>query len=161
MPERKRLSIYLNDHLAGSTGGLELAKRTRGANEGTEYGEPLERIAHEIEQDRDALIRLMESLEIKRDHLKVAAGWVAEKFGRLKPNGQLTGYSPLSRLIELEGLAIGITGKQSLWDALLEVADEDSRLDAEELRRLSTRAEEQREEVWKLRQRAAGDAFSA
>jgi hypothetical protein len=161
MLERKRLSIYLNDHLAGSTGGLELAKRTRGANEGTEYGEPLGRITHEIEQDRDALIRLMETLEVKRDHLKVAAGWVAEKLGRLKPNGQLTGYSPLSRLIELEGLAVGITGKQSLWDALLEVAGEDARLDAEELRRLSRRAEEQREEVWKLRQRAAGDAFSA
>jgi hypothetical protein len=161
MLDRKRLSIYLNDHLAGSTSGLELAKRTRGANQGTEYGEPLERVASQIEEDRDALIRLMESLEIKRDHLKVAAGWVAEKLGRLKPNGQLTGYSPLSRLIELEGLAVGITGKQSLWDALLEVSDKDPRLDAEQLRRLSTRAQEQRDEVWNLRQRAARGAFSA
>ena len=75
MLDRKRLSIYLNDHLAGSTSGLELAKRTRGANQGTEYAEPLERVASQIEEDRDALIRLMESLEIKRDHLKVAAGW--------------------------------------------------------------------------------------
>ena len=161
MLDRKRLSIYLNDHLAGSTGGLELAKRTRGAEPGHRVRRAARAHRDEIEQDRDALIRLMESLEIKRDHPKVAAGWVAEKLGRLKPNGQLTGYSPLSRLIELEGLAIGITGKQSLWDALLEVADEDARLDAEELRRLSTRAEEQREEVWKLRQRAAGEAFSA
>jgi hypothetical protein len=161
MLDRKRLSIYLNDHLAGSTSGLELAKRTRGANQGTEYAEPLERVASQIEEDRDALIRLMDSLEIKRDHLKVAAGWVAEKLGRLKPNGQLTGYSPLSRLIELEGLVVGITGKQSLWDALLEVSDKDARLDAEELRRLSTRAQEQRDEVWNLRQRAARGAFSA
>ena len=161
MLDRKRLSIYLNDHLAGSTGGLELAKRTRGANQGTDYGEPLERIASQIEEDRDALIGLMESLEIKRDHPKVAAGWVAEKLGRLKLNGQLTGYSPLSRLIELEGLAVGITGKQSLWDALLQISDQDARLDAEELRRLATRAEEQRDEVWNLRQRAAREAFSA
>jgi hypothetical protein len=161
MLDRKRLSIYLNDHLAGSTAGLELAKRTRGANQGTDYGEPLERIARQIEEDRDALIGLMESLEIKRDHLKVAAGWVAEKLGRLKPNGQLTGYSPLSRLIELEGLAVGITGKQSLWDALLEISDKDARLDAAQLRRLSTRAQEQRDEVWNLRQRAARETFSA
>ena len=35
----------LQDHLAGSTAGLELARRTRGANEGTEYGPPLARIA--------------------------------------------------------------------------------------------------------------------
>ena len=39
------LAIYLNDHWAGATGGLELAKRTAGANEGTEYGPPLERLA--------------------------------------------------------------------------------------------------------------------
>jgi uncharacterized protein YfiM (DUF2279 family) len=161
MLDRKRLSIYMNDHLAGSTAGLELAKRTRGANAGTEYGEPLERIAREIEEDRETLIGLMSSLGIKRDHPKVAAGWVAEKFGRLKPNGQITGYSPLSRLVELEGLAIGITGKRSLWDALLEAASEDDRLDAEELRRLSDRAEAQRQEVWQLRQRAAREALAA
>ncbi len=53
----------------------------------------------------------MEKLQVKRDHLKVLAGWVAEKLGRLKPNGQLLGYSPLSRLVELEALALGITGK--------------------------------------------------
>ena len=33
---------------------------------------------------------------------KDGAAWVAEKLGRLKTNGQLTGYSPLSRLVELE-----------------------------------------------------------
>ena len=46
---------------------------------------------------------------------KSAGAWTAEKFGRLKPNGQLTGYSPLSRLVELEGLKLGITGKLGLW----------------------------------------------
>ena len=30
-----KLAIYLNDHLAGSTVGLELAKRAAGANEET------------------------------------------------------------------------------------------------------------------------------
>ena len=54
---------------------------------------------------------------------------MAEKLGRLKPNGQILGYSPLSRLVELETLALGITGKRSLWEALLGVADEDARLD--------------------------------
>ena len=28
-------------------------------------------------------------LEIKRDHAKVAVGWIGEKLGRLKPNGRL------------------------------------------------------------------------
>jgi hypothetical protein len=158
--DRKRLGIYLNDHLAGATVGTELSKRARGSNHGTEYGDVLERIAREIEEDRDTLQGLMESLEIGRDHAKVMLGWSAEKFGRLKPNGQLTGYSPLSRLVELEGLALGITGKLSLWESLKELADEDVRLDRAELTRLAERAERQRAEVWRLKQRAAREALA-
>jgi len=96
MLDHKLLGIYLNDHLAGSTVGVELAKRARGANEGTEYGDVLDGIVREIEEDRGTLQRLMDDLGIKRDHPKVLAGWVAEKLGRLKPNGQILGYSPLS-----------------------------------------------------------------
>jgi hypothetical protein len=161
MLDRKLLGIYLNDHLAGSTVGLELAKRARGSNRGTEYGDVLERVAREIEEDRDTLQRLMDALEVGRDRPKVLFGWAAEKLGRLKPNGRLLGYSPLSRLIELEMLALGISGKLSLWEALKEVAGEDARLDAQELTRLADRAERQRSEVWRLRQRAAGEAFAA
>jgi hypothetical protein len=161
MLDRKLLGTYLNDHLAGSTVGLELAKRARGSNEGTEYGETLERIAREIDEDRETLQKLMEAFEIKRDRPKVLAAWAGEKLGRLKPNGRLFSYSPLSRLIELELLALGIGGKLSLWEALSEVADEDARLDRAELGRLSERAERQRAEVWQLRQRAAGEALSA
>ena len=39
--------------------------------------------------------------------------WSAEKFGRLKLNGQLSGYSPLSRLEELEILALVAEGKSN------------------------------------------------
>ena len=158
---RKLLGTYLNDHLAGATMGVELARRARGSNEGTEYGEVLDRIAREIDEDRQALQELMGRLEIRRDYPKVAFGWIAEKVGRLKPNGQLTGYSPLSRLIELEALALGITGKLSLWEALSEVADDDSRIDRAQLSQLSQRAERQRTDVWRMRQRAAREALSA
>jgi len=128
---------------------------------GTPYGDVLERLTREVDEDRDTLQQLMGTLEIGRDHPKVIAAWVAEKFGRLKPNGRLTSYSPLSRLIELEILAVGIAGKVSLWEALLEVAGEDARLDVEELQRLAARAERQRKEVWQLRQRAAREALAA
>jgi hypothetical protein len=158
--DRKLLGIYLNDHLAGATIGLELSRRACGSNKGSEYGDVLERIAREIEEDRETLKALMDSLEIRHDRVKVGGAWVAEKFGRLKPNGRLLSYSPLSRLVELESLALGIGGKLSLWEALREVAAEDARLDAEELGRLAERAERQRREVWQLRQRAAREAFA-
>jgi hypothetical protein len=112
------LAIYLNDHYAGSTAGLELARRTRASNEGTELGDFLERLTLEIEEDRQALELIMDRLGVRRDPLKRGFGWAAEKVGRLKLNGQLRGYSPLSRLLELEGLHLGISTKLSLWEIL-------------------------------------------
>jgi hypothetical protein len=161
MLDRKLLATYLNDHLAGSTVGLELAKRARGSNEGNEYGEALARVAREIEEDRAALQKLMDSLEIRRDRPKLMAAWTAEKLGRLKPNGRVLSYSPLSRLVELEALGLGISGKLSLWQTLAEVAAEDARLDSAELARLAERAERQRTEVSRLRLRAAHEALGA
>ena len=155
----KHLRIYLQDHLAGATAGLELARRTRGANESSEYGPPLAKIADEIEADRRHLYGIIEELGFGGDRLKIIAAWGLEKVGRLKLNGQLTGYSPLSRLIELEGLLTGITGKKGLWVALLELAPTEPRLDAALLERLRDRAEEQRTTVEELREKAAREAF--
>jgi hypothetical protein len=155
----KYLRIYLQDHLAGSTAGLELARRTRGANEGTDYGPPLAQIADEIEADRRHLQGIMEDLGFGGDRLKNAAAWGLEKAGRLKLNGNLTGYSPLSRVVELEGLLTGITGKKGLWLALLQVAPEEPRLDTALLERLRDRAETQRATVEELREKAAREAF--
>ncbi len=156
----KLLRIYLQDHLAGATAGLELARRTRGANEGSEYGPPLAKIADEIEADRRHLQGIVEDLGFGGDRLKNLAAWGLEKAGRLKLNGQLTGYSPLSRLVELEGLLAGITGKQGLWVSLLELAPSEPRLDAALLERLRDRADAQRATVEELREKAAREAFA-
>ena len=157
----KYLRIYLQDHLAGSTTGLELARRTRGANEGTEYGPPLAKLADEIASDRRQLENIMRDLGFGADKMKNIAAWSLEKAGRLKLNGELTSYSPLSRVVELEGLLTGITGKKGLWISLLEVAPREPRLDADVLGRLRDRAEEQRTTVEELRERAAREAFAA
>lgn len=95
----KLLSIYLNDHLAGAAAGLELARRTLSNNEGTSYESFLRDLVQAIEEDKTELESLMDTLGISHDRLKQGAAWVAEKAGRLKLNGQLTGYSPLSRLV--------------------------------------------------------------
>ena len=113
------LSIYLNDHLAGATGGIELARRLRASNRGHEvFGQPLDRICVEIEEDRATLEQVIDRLGFSRSRVKPAGAWMAEKLGRLKLNGRLCGYSPLSRVLELEGLLIGITGKMALWETL-------------------------------------------
>jgi hypothetical protein len=157
----KYLAIYLNDHLAGSTVGLELARRARGANRGTPFEAPLERLATEIEEDRTALLDVMRRLGVSRDPLKEWAGWLAEKWGRLKLNGRLTGYSPLSRVLELELLSVGVEGKRLLWRALGDVAADDARLADVDLGALGRRAERQRRLLEEQRRRALELAFGA
>jgi hypothetical protein len=116
---RKLLGLYLNDHLAGATLGLELVRRTARENKDSELGSFLADVLFpEIEEDRRTLQRLMGQTGIAPSRPKVAAAWLAEKLGRLKLNGELRRYSPLSRLVELEGLAVGIEGKRALWLAL-------------------------------------------
>jgi hypothetical protein len=154
------LPIYLNDHLAGSTAGLELARRLLRSNSRNEYGADLARLAGEIEQDRESLQSIMRVLDVGVDRVKVAVGWTAEKVGRLKLNGRLLSYSPLSRLMELEVLMLGVTGKLALWRTLRQLAAEDSRLDRRDLDRLIERAAGQLQEVETLRERAVIDAFS-
>jgi hypothetical protein len=149
------LTIYLNDHLAGSTFGVELARRCRAANRGNEFLPFLEELVTEVETDREELDRIMDRLERPRDRIKPAAGWLAEKLGRLKPNGRVLGYSPLSRLLELEGLSAGVRGKLALWHALRAIAPSEPRLSEAELDRLIGRAEEQLEQLAAKHARAA------
>jgi hypothetical protein len=113
------LAIYLNDHLAGSTVGVELARRLRGSNkDDPQFGPALAEICAEIEADREALEAAMDQLGVGKSKLKPLAAVLAERVGRLKLNGRLRGYSPLSRLDELELLQIGVAGKRRLWRAL-------------------------------------------
>lgn len=90
-------------------------------NRGSELGDFLERLATAIEEDRDELLRAMKHLGVARSKVKPALGLVAERLGRLKLNGRVTSYSPLSRVLELEGLTMGVTGKRAMWRALREL----------------------------------------
>jgi hypothetical protein len=113
------LAIYLNDHLAGATLGVELARRLRGSNkDDLEFGPTLAEVCAEIEADRETLKAVMEQLGVGQSKLKPLAAIFGERLGRLKLNGRLWGYSPLSRLDELELLQIGVVGKRRLWRAL-------------------------------------------
>ena len=155
-----RLSTYLNDHLGGSSGGIELARRLLNANEQTEYARPLRRTAREIEEDIASLRDVMARMGVEEDRVKQAGAWAAEKAGRLKLNGQLLGYSPLSRLVELEGLMLGVTGKLALWVVLNEHFAEDPRLAGVDFPQLIARARDQRIRLERLRRQVAADALT-
>ena len=156
----KYLPIYLNDHYAGSTLGVELAKRSAKNNDGNaEFGPALASLASDIDEDRDSLKRIMGSLDVSEDRIKATLFWVGEKVGRLKPNGELLQFSPLSRVVELEGLITGVGGKLSLWRTLLELAEREDRLEEGELEVLAGRAEDQLVRLHALRGAAGLVAF--
>ena len=152
------LGIYLNDHLAGSTAGLELAKRAAKSNEGNEYGVELSRLATEIEGERDDLKKLLDELGFSEDKLKVSVAWLGEKVGRLKLNGSLLSYSPLSRLVEIEGLFLGVNGKRAMWLNLQATVGTKGK--SVDLPALIATAESQSERLEALRIKAAAEALT-
>jgi hypothetical protein len=156
-----RLATYLNDHLGGATGGVELARRLAASNQGTEYGPPLQDVARQIEEDVATLRDIVARFGVEEDRIKQTVAYAAEKVGRLKLNGQLLGYSPLSRLVELEGMMLGVTGKNAMWTVLNENYGQDPRLAGIDLAQLIARAKEQRVTLERLRRRAATEAIAA
>ena len=143
---RSPLAIYLQDHLAGSTAGVNLVRRFVKDNAGTRSGRTLAEVGSEIEADRETLVRLMAEMGIRRSRAKNAAAWLAERALRLKPNGRLHGEPMMQRLHELEALSLGIAGKLALWQAL-RVVPQVASFAGIDLDELAERAGRQRERV--------------
>jgi hypothetical protein len=154
------LETYLQDHRAGAEMGTDLARRLADENQGTPYEDFLLGLAQEIEQDVATLEDIMSRFGVGKATLKTAGAKVAERLGRLKPNDQLSGYSPLSRVLELEGLRSGVQGKLCLWDSLAQIAPHEDRLDADQITGLQAKAERQLEGLRKHHMMAAREAFS-
>ena len=155
------LGVYLNDHLAGSTAGMGLARRmVASADPESERATVLNSLATEITADRSALLRIMAALGIQVHGYKVFAAWAGEKAGLAKLNGHLLTRSPLSDLEETEILLLGVIGKAAMWRTLRTLADRDSRLDAARLDDLIARADHQAGVLESLRSSAGERAFA-
>jgi hypothetical protein len=153
------LGIYLNDHLATFTLAVDLARRAAGGRADTAAAATLRQVGEELEEDRIALRETMRALAVPARQYKVLLARAAERVGRLKPNGHLLGRSPLSDLVEAEGLLAAIEANLSCWQTLREVAEHDARLDVDRLRTLIDRAHRQQETVGDCRRRAAAEAL--
>jgi hypothetical protein len=153
----KLLHIYLNDHLGAATAGRELTKRCLSSNSATPLGDFLRPFLAEITEDRSVVESVLQATGGKKDRFKPVAGWLAEKAGRLKLNGQIVGYSDLSRVLELEGLCAGVEAKKAMWLAFDRLGD--SRLSRFDFDALSRRATTQREGLERFRIDAARRAF--
>ena len=157
MANDRLLAIYLNDHLGGSTAGRDRCRHAARRYRGSELGAFLAGLTAEIEEDRATLLRLIARVGARPSKLKQALGGAAERLGRLKPNGRLVGRSPLTPLVELEALSLGVAGKRLLWEALDGLAD--PRLAEFDFVALEGRATAQRAGIERHRLAAARHAF--
>lgn len=157
---RRLLRIYLNDHLMGATAMLHLSRRCLSSNSGTPLGSFLEGLITELDEDRTILVDLMDALHLTRAPVKQAAAVVGERIGRAKLNGSLTGYSDLSRLVELEGLLTGATLQLALWRSLQQIAAAHPPVGALDLDRLAERATAQIERLETHRREAVAKALT-
>jgi len=112
------LEIYLTDHCAAAAAGSRRMRRLADAERRSEDGSTLERVANEIDEDRTTLQSIMKAEGIEPRWYKSAMTRVGEAIGTLKTNGELFHRSPLTSLVELEVMRMGVTGKLDLWTAL-------------------------------------------
>ena len=157
----KHLAIYLNDHLAGATGALELLAHLQEAHADTPVGAALAQLHSEIEAERQELERLIDRLQIRVSGPRKMGAWLGEKLAYIKL--QLDDKaSGAMRLFEgMEALSLGIQGKRGLWRVLAVESATLAELRGSDYDKLVQRSEDQHRRVEEMRLQAAKEAFEA
>lgn len=153
------LKTYLNDHLAGSAAGKELAEQCLASNSETLLINFLQGLVTAIEDEQEVVKDLIKRLGGEANPVKVATGWLGEKVSRLKLNNPLQTHTALNRLEQLEALLLGVRGKLALWAALSATLGADAHFSDVDFNELSWKAEQQLDELEQFRLAAARDAF--
>jgi hypothetical protein len=154
----KALESYLNDHLAGSVGALELVEHWAQLHDCKPLGAFFSDIGTDIRADQVTLRDLMRRMAIDESNVRKAGAWAAEKAGRARLT--IAGYEPgsLGLVLTLEGLIMGVTGKRLMWRVL--AARHLPQLSGYDFKELERRAEQQIERIEVERIRAAQQAFA-
>ena len=160
----KRLRIYLDDHLAMMVAEIELVGRCRSSNRDSPLGEFLQQLEMEVKAQKSIardVIHRIGSKEGVESKVKQGAAWFAEKLGRFKLNDSLLSYSDLSRVVELETLAVAAQERISLWDTFDAIANKDERLDGITFSFFREQSQQHLDELNSRRRLAAAEAFVA
>lgn len=143
----KDLPVYLNDHLAGSVGALEMLDDMIDSHEGKPIESFLKGLRNDIEADQNELKQFLARLDVKESTVRKAGAWMMEKVSRAKLRSGDSSEPDLALLQSLEGLSLGITGKRSLWRTLAAASESWQQPREIDFARLEARALEQFERV--------------
>ena len=157
-PGHERLHLYLNDHLAGSVGAIELLDNLVKQHSQDRFEKVLRDLRDEIHSDQETLRNLMRKVGAKESAVRKAGAWLAEKLGRAKLGDA---HDSAELLQALEGLALGITGKRLLWRSLQTISANFPELQGTDFSVLENRAQEQFGRIEDLRLQMTREAFRA
>jgi hypothetical protein len=157
-PPARLLAVYLNDHLAALVAARGLVERMLGATADTELTIFLEELRQDTAAGEEEIERLLRRLGSRASPLKRSLAWAGEKAARLKLNGSIRAPSPLSPVVELEGLKILLEYERSLWTALAQAAPEHTASSGDFAHR-AERARQHLETAERLRLRAVDVAL--
>lgn len=151
------LATYLNDHLAGSVGAIELLSDLIETTPQEGRKQEMISLQGEIVADQDLLKRILESTPSDESTLKKAGAWMAQKLARAKLRLTESADSGLGEVEAFEILSLGIEGKRGLWKALAELPPHV--MPHADWAQLQSAAESQRARVEQWRLEAARHAF--
>ena len=154
----KNLDSYLNEHLAGSLGALELIDHWAEVHKDEPLGSFFLDIERELKADQDTLRDVMRSLGVEESKVRQAGAWVAEKVGRARL--VIAGDDPgsLGLVLTFEGLIMGVTGKKLMWGSL--AAAKFPPLNTYNFEQLQRRAEHQADRIEAERISAIREVFA-
>jgi hypothetical protein len=152
------LATYLNDHLGGAIGGIELLENIEHAFAGTDVEPQARQLRLEVIEDKEQLRTLMARLDIGESTTRKAVGWLAEKAAQIKLRISDPATGPLRLLESVEAMSIGVEAKRLLWQALASVAEHHPALGILNYDALIARAEDQRRRLERIRLDAVREA---
>src|SRR4051812_35762756 len=108
---QENLSVYLNDHLAGSVGAVSLIDDLLAGEIDASLKAVLTTLRREIEEEQGLLRSIMEAHGFKEGTAKKLSAWLVEKMSSFKVGGKHGDGNCLPVVQALEVLYLGITGK--------------------------------------------------
>jgi hypothetical protein len=118
-PEKPRLlRAYLADHQQLHRAGRELALRVRRREPDGDLAGLMGDVARELRRQELMAGAFLRQLGAGEPHVRLALATLAERVGRLKPNGRLFTPSPLAPVFELEVLESLLEMSARCWRAL-------------------------------------------
>jgi hypothetical protein len=115
--DHRYLRIFLSERVALLHAGVSLAGRMR-TTAPDALRDVLDDAARDLAADARTLTSFLRQMGTAPPRLRILCAVAAERAGRLKLNGRLTGRSPLADLEELDGLTVLVAAAATTWDEI-------------------------------------------